>query len=797
MLVDNLDPIDSEPESAVAESLIPVEVAQLYLQLLWPTHTNNGLICILQTPAKGDGSQKWSRLTKSCDTVHKLCEMSESADTRLSWCSYSWRKRCDSRALELPGLFIDIDVAGGHHNRDDLPTLDDALHAIDCMPRKVSLLLNTGGGLLAVWLFDQPLKIDDSKSANALLRRWEDRLRQLLPTRHVDKAARLTAVTRVPGTLNHKSGTVVELLRPELPAGNYSNCLTQLRQAVPRYGAAELEGLLPAVEETAVAESREYSQNDKATAIDAAAKLSPDQADDRETWIKVGLCLKEVSETEDCFQVWCDFSRKAERFTDTDDDEYRKTWDSFHINHYGNAVATLVGMAQDAGNNPGEITIIGVIKQDDNFCDDGNLLPDLPDDSWPKSLSEAALIGPVGNFVRVIEPFTEADPAALVFQLLVAFGNLIGRNAWFMAEADRHCANLFCVMVGQSAKGRKGISLGQVRRLIDLIQKDDGSDFDDCLRHWSSHCQADGLSTGAGLIWAVRDEVTRVGQTEDTPVIFDRGVSDKRLLVLEGEFAQILKVMKREGNDLSPVLRKAWDQGALRSLVKNSPSRATGAHISIIGHITKIELKSHLTQTEISNGFANRFLWACVRRSKILATPPHFDTANLQPVVEQLRNAVSFCDASLEVKRSDAAETIWQKCYPRLSRERFGVAGSLLSRAEAQVMRMAMIYALLEQSTTIEDRHLTASLELWRYVEDSVVYVFGNRTGHAVADTIHDAIKIAPDGMTRTDIHKLFNRNKSKTDIDQGLRVLLEAALIKENRSQPRTGRRSVWFCTV
>ena len=71
----------------------------------------------------------------------------------------------------------------------------------------------------------------------------------------------------------------------------------------------------------------------------------------------------------------------------------------------------------------------------------------------------------------------------------------------------------------------------------------------------------------------------------------------------------MLKVMTREGNTLSPVIRSAWDSGDLRSLTKNSPARATGAHVSIIGHITKDELRRLLTETESANGFANRFLF--------------------------------------------------------------------------------------------------------------------------------------------------------------------------------------------
>lgn len=101
-------------------------------------------------------------------------------------------------------------------------------------------------------------------------------------------------------------------------------------------------------------------------------------------------------------------------------------------------------------------------------------------------------------------------------------------------------------------------------------------------------------------------------------VIIDPGVKDKRLLVVEEEFASILKVIGRKENILSPVMRQAWDDGKLQVITKNSPACATDAHVSFVGHITKQELNRYLGTTECGNGFANRFLWVCVRRSKYL-----------------------------------------------------------------------------------------------------------------------------------------------------------------------------------
>ncbi len=57
---------------------------------------------------------------------------------------------------------------------------------------------------------------------------------------------------------------------------------------------------------------------------------------------------------------------------------------------------------------------------------------------WPAPLSEAAFCGLAGEFVRMVEPHTEADPAALLFQFLAAIGSIIGRGPQYRARAARH-----------------------------------------------------------------------------------------------------------------------------------------------------------------------------------------------------------------------------------------------------------------------------------------------------------------------------------------------------------------------
>src|SRR6266446_5331879 len=91
---------------------------------------------------------------------------------------------------------------------------------------------------------------------------------------------------------------------------------------------------------------------------------------------------------------------------------------------------------------------------------------------WPDPLAEEAYYGLLGEWVRRVEPETEADPAALLVQALVAVGNLIGRGPHFRAESDRHHQVLFTAIVGKTAKGRKGTSEGRVRGLLEGVDKD-------------------------------------------------------------------------------------------------------------------------------------------------------------------------------------------------------------------------------------------------------------------------------------------------------------------------------------
>ena len=411
---------------------------------------------------------------------------------------------------------------------------------------------------------------------------------------------------------------------------------------------------------------------------------------------------------------------------------------------------------------------------------------------FPAPLEEAAFRGLAGDFVKRFLPHTEADAAALLFQFLVGFGNVIDRHAYMIADGAFHHCNINVVLVGQTSKGRKGSAWWHVLRLLKAVDE-----------HWADECIASGLSSGEGLIWAVRDPITKtVPQKEKgkftgehVTIVADAGVSDKRLMVVETEFSTVLKVMSREGNTLSPVIRNAWDGAhVLRTLTKNSPARATDAHISIIGHITREELRQGLTQTESANGFGNRILWVAVKRSKCL--PEGGEIVAIADLVLRAQKAVECAKTIGELKRDDAAREAWAREYAKLSNGKPGLVGAIIARAEAQVLRLSELYALLDCSKLVSVEHLNAALACWRDSERSAKWTFETGTGDKNADKILAALTVAAEkGLTKLEITcNVFNRHATRFEIDEALRLLHRLGLASRKQEETRGRPAERWF---
>jgi hypothetical protein len=404
--------------------------------------------------------------------------------------------------------------------------------------------------------------------------------------------------------------------------------------------------------------------------------------------------------------------------------------------------------------------------------------PQAPD--WP-GLDPAALYGLAGEVVRAVDPETEGDPVATLVNYLLMVGSAIGGTPHARVGDRRHHANEFAVLVGETSKGRKGTSHDAPHAIVGAAD-----------RFWDWRVQG-GLSSGEGLVWAVRDPIE--GEKKGQPVVLDHGVDDKRLLVVEEEFTAVCKVATREGNTLSETLRRAWDGKPLGNLTKNSPARCGTPHISVLAHVTRTELLRVLDSTDAANGFGNRFLWVCVRRSKFLPEGGRLPDAQRAALVAATHEVVTGARRIGEVRRNDDARELWAEIYEGLSSPGTGLFGAMTDRAEAHVLRLSLLYALLDLSAVITAEHLRAALALWDYCAASARHIFGDALGDPAADRVLVTLR-SSGPLDRTQLNELFGRHLSGTRLDRALEVLLRAGKARTWTEATGGRPRTLWAAT-
>ena len=353
-----------------------------------------------------------------------------------------------------------------------------------------------------------------------------------------------------------------------------------------------------------------------------------------------------------------------------------------------------------------------------------------------------------------------------------------------------HHSRQFMLHIGRSGRGRKGDAVSLISR-IELALKARSKDA-------TPQVHRGGLSSREGLVYLIHDGYTE-GKTEVQPIM------DKRLLVIESEFANILHQGKREGNTLSAALRDCWDGVSMKPATKSSRLWATDPHIALIGAVTPGELLGLMASRELTNGFANRFMMFWAERTKMLAFPRATRQEDVDALAQRVLAVLTFCNAkrwsekdTMRVELSPDARKRYEKLY--LGELNDNSAGgritALIERRAPMLLRMAMLFALCDLTTTVEVHHVDAALAWVRYSVESVKFIFASAADEvAVEETNDTAQKIVEflkerERATRWELTKdCFKGHATKTRIDAALDELLSSnpprILVQEERRAP------------
>lgn len=378
--------------------------------------------------------------------------------------------------------------------------------------------------------------------------------------------------------------------------------------------------------------------------------------------------------------------------------------------------------------------------------------------------------GVVGDIVAAATPTTEADPVGIFVSLLAAVGVAIGPGPFVQVGNTRHPLLVWPLLFGSTGSGRKGEATNTASLFVGQALP------------WFSAFIAGGLSSGEGLIERVRD----VADEDDSG-----GTEDKRLLVIEPEFASVMARSRREGNTLAAVLRQAWDGGAL-SVLNKTAVRASSSHIAIIGHITPREFRLRLAETELTGGTYNRFFPFFVDRNGKIPLPPGVADKVLAKHAGQLAKSIEQARKVGRVQLDPGATKLWQNTlYDEFTASDDDDLSwtEFTRRAAPYCLRIGAVHAVMEGQNLISAEDLAAAAALVRYSVASAKYVLDRRLRDPRMDRVRRAIDQAgPRGLGRTEISDLFSRNVAKKVLDEILADLTTAGGYEEFQA-PTSGR--------
>jgi len=395
-----------------------------------------------------------------------------------------------------------------------------------------------------------------------------------------------------------------------------------------------------------------------------------------------------------------------------------------------------------------------------------------------------AYYGPLGELARRHQTQIPVNLAAFYAMLLPAIGWLIGRRAMIEVSRDKHYCNLFTVIVGRTGCG-KGTSWNIVQALVEQIDPT-------CTKRLHRD-----VASAPGLIGLVRDAST---VTKGKKAIEVSGITDKRCFVLFEEMDNLFTAIGRQGSTLEKLWNMAYDG---RSLENNARDRekATNPHISCVCQITDDSFRDAVGTVSRgrgrSNGFFNRFI--TVRAIKERSLPRGGKMPDVGDLIQEIQSAL----VALGSVDSDSPKIIqwhpsthkeWDAFDAAMDGEHAFLSGlgGLAARLKPNVMRIAMLFAVIDRDEFIRPDHLRAAKAFCLHcIDDSRGFFDRSRPSSAKPSLDDRLLTIAATGpCTLTDFHKRLGRKGYETkELRDSLARLVKGGELLTEDSESDHGR--------
>lgn len=475
-------------------------------------------------------------------------------------------------------------------------------------------------------------------------------------------------------------------------------------------------------------------------------------------------------------------------------------------------ITRFMGMMRRYGFNAGELERMVSVWDKDRIEEFDEILPELPtiansvaryppEAIGPRDvhvtvrqrvrkpvLDASALYGPIGRWVKFVSLRSESHPAALLMQALTIFGNRVGSEfaddacPGFRQGESYHRTALYVMVIGESGRGAKGDSWNYARTFLKKVDPT-----------FTPH---EGVQTGEGFIEVLADDVPldeySTVQGEQVRHVRKGGQKDRRYFNFEPEYGRVLHVASRTGSTIKDIVRALWDYGATEKVTAGSQHVVSNVTLSMVCHVTPPELERDFDQVDLMSGYGNRFLFCYSERYHTMSVEKPLSKEDWNQFVPELVDALEFGheDAPEDYQFTDEAAELWEDEVERWKKSVHpsSMVHALKSRFRPQVKRLAVIYAVSDQSAVIDVPHLKAALAVWDYSVQTVEYCLTTNIGDKDANILYRALLENSSGLTRKEINlQVFKGNKTAAQIDRVLKVLRERNLIRERKVKTRT----------
>lgn len=399
-------------------------------------------------------------------------------------------------------------------------------------------------------------------------------------------------------------------------------------------------------------------------------------------------------------------------------------------------------------------------------------VPELPadhdDDPGPHrspnvpTISSRAYHGLIGDYVRALAPGTEADPVGILLTSLSFLGCRMGPGIYVPVTGTRHPPRIWPLTVGKTSTGRKGTTAAVAINPFSAITA-----FSALPR------RASGLSSGEGLIQSFMDDD-------------DGNQPPRELFIIESEYESVLQRGRKDGNSLTSILRQAWETGDLSTLTVNK-REVTDTHLVVVGHITPEALRRYMSGQDVTNGMVNRFVPAITERPRLVSPFDVEDVDVTDLAGELLRRAAEPTHRGRWQLTSSSKDRYrqWYADFEHYRERQHERVAMVLGRGPVQVVRLALIYAVLDESDVIGLPHLDAAIALWRYASMSAQRLYGVGQAGLDAEALN-VIKKETYEIRREDLRIKLGK-PSADELDQAIHFLIAADLIEQR--QEHTGK--------